>query len=49
MAAPGLPLIAGHMEVFLSRRTGEPIALHCTCELGRDHTYGEWVEAELTP
>jgi hypothetical protein len=41
----GPPLIAGHTEVYRSRRTGDSIRVRCDCPLGRDHTYGEWVEA----
>ncbi|RDV44977.1 hypothetical protein DOE76_09600 [Leifsonia sp. ku-ls] len=44
-SATGLPLIAAHTEVYRSRRTGERITVRCDCPLGRDHTYGEWVEA----
>ena len=41
----GLPLIAAHTEVYRSRLTGDRITVRCDCPLGRDHTYGEWVEA----
>lgn len=38
-----------HIEVFRSKRTGEPIKLWCFCLLGRDHTYAEWVDEARTP
>ncbi|WP_223690141.1 hypothetical protein [Leifsonia poae] len=33
-----------HAEVYRSQ-SGETIAVRCTCGLGRDHSYAEWVEA----
>ena len=41
----GPPLIAEHAETYRSRVTGELIRVRCTCAIGREHTFAEWMDS----
>ncbi|SEH56894.1 MULTISPECIES: hypothetical protein [unclassified Leifsonia] len=30
---------SAHLEIYLSSRDGAPIAMACTCGIGKDHTF----------
>ena len=32
-----------HIELFAGAKTGLPIVISCTCDIGQTHTYGDWL------
>jgi hypothetical protein len=38
-----------HAELFWATRGQEPILIGCSCEIGRAHTYAEWIERFQLP
>jgi hypothetical protein len=46
----GTALVWGvHAEIHTSTRTGEPIRIGCSCVLGEDHTFGDFLAAYGNP
>jgi hypothetical protein len=37
-------LMETHIEVHQHSTTGEEIRLSCSCSIGRDHSYAQWIE-----
>lgn len=34
-----------HFELFTSKRSGDLIRVRCWCDIGKEHTYADWIDA----